>query len=52
MACLRQNLVGENPKFVGENRKILLRCRGNYALILGENGGYWVNIFSYKKISL
>ena len=37
MGSIRQNLVGENAKFIGENGKILLRCRGNYALIVEEN---------------
>ena len=39
MASLKQRLVGENWKFIGENGKILMRCRGNCTVIVGEIGG-------------
>ena len=32
-------IVGETPKFMGGNSKILVKCRGNVVKIVGENGG-------------
>ena len=40
-ASLRQKLVGESTKFMGGNGKILGRCRGDFALIVGGSGGNW-----------
>ena len=34
-------MVGESTKFMGGNGKILVRCRGNFALIVGGSGGNW-----------
>ena len=39
LASLRQKLVWESTKFMGGNGKILVRCRGNFALIVGGSGG-------------
>ena len=38
-ASFRSFSVGEDLECMGENRKISLRCRGNFAFIVGENRG-------------